>query len=247
MLPGEFIFNNVSSSDLSDSRIQLRPEIKSPKRKSTFIQTPGVSGDYILDENAYENTSVTLEMICQVSTEDKVMPMREKIVYTFDSGGYVPLEFYFDPGRVYYGKVIEGPTFRVSGEWPTILLYSLEISLKPFKDYKETIKHTVLPGETLTITNPSSYASPTIITMNGTGNFELTLNTIPYNFNAVDGSIVVDSVVQEAYKVLGTGLVGRNHKMYTRNFPLLVPGENKILFTGADKIIVEGRWRTLVS
>lgn len=247
MVPGEFIFNGVCSSELANSKIQLRPEISSPKRKSTFIQIPGVSGDYILDENAYENTSVSLELICQVEDEDDVMSMREKIARTFDSGGYVPLELYFDVARVYYGKVTGGPTFRVSGAWPTILLYSLEINLKPFKDYKIENGVVVSAGENIVVVNPSSYASPSIITMNGTGNFELTVNDILYSFNDVDGSIVIDSVVQEAYKIVGDGLVGRNNKMFTRHFPLLVPGENNISFTGADSISVEGRWRTLVS
>lgn len=247
MLPGEFIFNNVHSSELANSKIQLRPEISAPKRKSTFISIPGVSGDYILDENAYENTFVTLEVICQVEDKNEVMPMREKIVHTFDSGGYMPLELYFDPDRVYYGKVTDGPTFRVSGQWPTILLYSLNLNLKPFKEHKTNNSPITSDGQPIVIVNPSSYVSPSIITMRGVGNFSLTINDILYSFNDVDGSIVINSVIQEAYKIVGDGIVGRNNKMFTRHFPLLVSGPNTISFTGATSITVEGRWRTLVS
>lgn len=247
---GDFIFNSVPSSSLSNSKIQLRPEIFTPKRKSTFISVPGVDGDYILDENAYENTNMTLELICEVTNSLSVTELRELITYSFDSGGYVPLELYFDPNRIYYAKVIEGPNFRLSGQWPNIVLYSLEFSLKPFKEITPNYTE-LLPDDgstTLTIENPSKYASKPIITLNGTGDMALLINDETFNFKGVDDYIIVDSTLEEAYKIdqPTQGIINRNNKMFTREFPLLKSGNNVISYTDATSIKVEGRWLTLV-
>lgn len=250
LLPGEFKFNTTASSELADSRIQLRPEIPTPIRKSSFISVPGVSGDYILDEDAYENTNFTLELICQVDSEDDstISAMREKIAYTFDSGGYVPLELYFDPNRVYYVKTITGPNFRLSGEWPDILLYSVELSVKPFKYFSTGYEKTLPSGgqSTVTLTNPTNYPSKPIITLTGSGNMDVTIGSKTYEFKDVDSSLIVNSEIGEAYKIVSGAPVNRNNKMYTRDFPILLPGENLISYTTASQFKIEGRWATLV-
>lgn len=250
LLPGDFTFNNINSATLANSKIQLRPEIPVPVRKSAFISVPGVSGDYLLDENAYENTSFTLELICKVGSEvtGTISAMREKIAYTFDSGGYVPLELYFDPDRTYYVKTTSGPNFRLSGEWPDILLYSVELSVKPFKYFntKYNISRPSGGVTTATITNNTNYPSKPKITLTGTGNMTLTIKSKTYTFQGVDGSLVVDSEIGEAYKIISGVPTNRNNKMYTRDFPILEPGANTISYTGATGIQVEGRWVTLV-
>lgn len=268
MKPGEFNINNINSDTLGNSRIQLRPEINVPARKSTMIQVPGVSGDYVLDEDAYENTDMNLEIIFKTDTENEVGPMRELITYSFDSGGYIPLELYFDPERIYHVKTTSGPNFRMSGQWPLIVLYAVDLTVKPFKTYKEDFSLS-LPadplndkwwtedttgysyidnGETLKINNPAQYSAQPIITLYGVGNITLTVNGKNYEFQDVDDHIVVDSTVEEAYKfTVEDGIVNRNDKMFSRTFPYLIPGDNTISATGATTIVIEGRWRTLVS
>ncbi len=57
----------------------------------------------------------------------------------------------------------------------------------------------------------------------------------------ISGSIVIDSVLQEAYQ--GTTLM--NDHM-TGEFPLLRPGANAISWTGTvTKVVVQPNWRHL--
>lgn len=247
--PGQFTFNSIESSTLGDGRIQLRPEIHAPKRKASLISVPGVDGDYILDEEAYENTDLTLEIIYRSASEALAREVRETITETFDTGGYVPLVLYFDPDRVYYAKTVNGPNFRLSGQWPDTVLYSIEFSLKPFKFYKTKFDVTLpLTGniKTTTLTNTSKYPAKPKITLTGTGDSTLTINSKTYSFKNVDDYIIIDSEVEEAYKLDGTTVLGRNNKMCTREFPLLLTGDNVITYIGATEIKIEGRWTTLV-
>ncbi len=256
MDPGDFIFNGVHSNTLANSKIQLRPEIAAPVRKGVFTSVPGVSGDYILDENAYANTSVTLELICDIDDEDDAMSTRAMISKTFNTGGYAPLELYFDPDWIYYAKTTSGPTFRVSGEWPTILLYSVELSLKPFKESSNminTIK--VSSNETRVFLNPNEYSFLPLITVVPEAGDEVILSIEnstskkQWGFRNVDDFVKVDSSIQEVYKD-SAGISNRNYTMTNTEmiFPFFEPGRSTIELEGRtlSYINISGRWRTLV-
>lgn len=249
--PGEYKFNGVESTSLGNSIIQIRPEIHVPKRKVTFIPVPGVSGDYIFDEHAYENTSMNLELISKIQDETVIPELKELIAYTFDTGTYVPLELYFDPDRIYYAKTLNGPNFRMSGQWPNVVLYSMELSIRPFKDWATTYD-TVVPSEGLTLINPSNYPAKPIFKLTGTGDMTLTVNDIDYNVQNVVQRITLDSKLEEAYKLatpaaVTPGLLNENHKMMSRDYPIFLPGENTISYSGGVVFLtIEGRWTTLV-
>lgn len=243
--PGDFIFNNINSTDLGNCKIQLRPEIPTPKRKVEFLDVPGVDGNPILDDEAYENVTITLEIIFKAQSNVRARNLRERLTHVFDSGGYVPLELYFDPDRIYYVKTVNGPNFRLSGHWPEIVLFSIEFSVKPFKEYKVSFNQTLVTGSN-SIFNPSYFYGKPIITLNGVGDMKLIVNGDEFNFKDVDDHIVVDSTVEAAYKIIGELADGRNNKMFTPYFPLLSPGNNTISYTGATSAKIEGRWATLV-
>lgn len=243
--PGEFILNSIHSSTLGDSRIQLRPDIAVPTRKTQFVSVQGVDGDYLIDEEAYENTSLQLEIICKASSEEEVSGLRENIAAAFQSSGYIPLIMYFDPDWIYYVKTVTGPTFRLNGQWPTIVAYQVDLSVKPLKE--SSTGYSVTKNTAHTLVNPSRYASRPVYTLNGTGDMVLTLNGETYGFTGVDSHIVVNSKIEQAYKVSGATILNRNNKMLTRKFPILMPGSNTMSTTGATTYKIEGRWVTLVS
>ena len=91
------------------------------------------------------------------------------------------------------------------------------------------------------ITNPGSVYSEPILTVYGSGNITLMVGTTIMELSDISESIVIDSVLQEAY--LGNTLM--NDHM-NGEFPVLKPGVNAISWTGTViSVVVKPNWRYL--
>lgn len=245
MQRGEFILNGTSSSELK-SLIQYRPETPSPVRKVQMRTIPGMSGDYIFDEEAYENVPLTLELFTKGNSEEEMRQLRDKITYTFDSGGYMDFIPYFNPNMIYQIKTVQGPNYTPDGTVPLLLNYTVELTAKPFIYSTESIVRDA--SQSLTLNNPNYYESKPEITLYGTGNMKVHVNGKEFVFQEIDEHVVIDSETENAYKDELGGIISRNHRMFTIDFPVLQPGENTIEITGdATSFTVEPRWRKLVS
>ena len=91
------------------------------------------------------------------------------------------------------------------------------------------------------ITNPGSVYSEPILTVTGSGDITLIVGTTIVELENISGSIVIDSVLQEAYQ--GTTLM--NDHM-SGDFPVLKPGQNAISWVGSvTKVAIRPNWRYL--
>ena len=80
-----------------------------------------------------------------------------------------------------------------------------------------------------------------ILTVTGSGDITLMVGTTIVELENIFGSIVIDSVLQEAYQ--GSTLM--NDHM-NGEFPVLKPGTNAISWTGAvTKVVIRPNWRYL--
>lgn len=245
MKRGSFIINGTHSDDLN-SLIQYRPEIQTPVRKTQMKSIPGVSGDYIFDEEAYENTPFSLELYTKGESEDAINALKDLITHTFDSGDYIDFVPYWDSEMTYQVKTTSGPNYTPDGLVPLLLNYSVGLSAKPYKEYREMFEQD--SSQQLTVTNPTFYEAEPIITLYGTGDMNLIVNGETYVFQDVDTDIIVDSQIESAYRILSGIPDSRNNRMYTMDFPVLKSGENTVSVTGnATNFKVEVRWKKLVS
>lgn len=245
MKRGSFIINGVSSDELN-SFIQFRPEILSPKRKVERKSIPGVSEDYIFDEEAYENTPINLELFVKGQSKQEINRLKDEITYAFIGGRYIDFVPYWDSDMTYQVEVVEPPTFTQNGSYPLWLSYTVGLSAKPFKIRQEEVMQESTTE--LTLTNPYPYENQPIITLYGVGDMNLIVNGKNYVFKDIDEHVVVDSRIESAYKLIAGVPNSRNNRMYTMDFPILKSGENNISVTGnATKFKVETRWKTLVS
>lgn len=90
------------------------------------------------------------------------------------------------------------------------------------------------------INNPYCVASEPVITVTGSGDITLMVGQYIILLEDVEGSITIDSRLQEAYN--GDEL--QNGKM-TGDFPKLVPGQNAVSWTGnMISMVVKPCWRT---
>lgn len=85
----------------------------------------------------------------------------------------------------------------------------------------------------------ATYKSLPIITAYGTGEGVLTINSINYTFKNINGSISLDSEIQEV-------LNNQGEYFESDYFPELKVGENTISFSGGiTKVVITPRWRCL--
>ena len=241
MRKGTFIFNNVLSSELN-SLIQERPNIPSAKRKVTRKEIPGVSGDYIFDEKAWENVSFELAFFAKGKNEEEVNYLRDLISATFNVGNYVDMIIYSDEHHIYEVIIDQEPEFEQDGRFPLILPYKISFSAKPFKKmlYDDIYQGT----SSLTIINRTSFTSKPEITMYGNGDMNLQVNGLVYTFKEIDEHVNIDSVTENAYKQIGSQILNRNHRMFTMDFPMFNVGANSIQVTGgATGFRVNPNWR----
>ena len=91
------------------------------------------------------------------------------------------------------------------------------------------------------MTNPGSVYSEPVMTVYGSGDITLMVGMTVIELTGVSGSIVLDSVLKEAYK--GTSLM--NERM-TGDFPVLKPGINAFSWIGTvTKVVIQPNWRYL--
>lgn len=240
MKNGEFMISGINSSELN-SLIQERPVIPSPVRKVRFQQVPGVSGDYIFDEEAYENVRFSLKFFTKGDTEEEINDLKEKITATFETADYSDLYVYSDPENMYEVMVTGGPDFTPNGSTPLLLPYTVSFTAKPFKrhlnsDFYES-------SGSLKVFNHTLYQSEPLIKLIGTGDMTLHVNGEEFPFQSIDEHVLIDSKTENAYKEEANGIVSRNHRMYALDFPVLEKGENNLSVSGAATgFTVEPRW-----
>ena len=91
------------------------------------------------------------------------------------------------------------------------------------------------------LVNPGSVYSEPIIHVYGSGDATLIVNDTFVELEGIEDSIVLNSVIQEAYK--DETLL--NEKM-EGEFPMLKPGNNLISWSGdIDRMVIQPNWRYL--
>lgn len=240
MRKGSFYIDNIHSGEIK-SLIQERPHIPTPRRKVDLRDVPGRSGAITFDEETYGNVETTILLFTKGKDEDEVQYLKEKITNLFDSGDYLDFSYYVEPEKIYKIKSLD-LNFLGNGSYPLILPYTINISIKPFK--YSINERTLNTTEPITLHNPSPYISDPIITVFGNGDFRLFINDKEFPFRNVDDYIIIDSQAKHAYK---EGLINRNNRMYSVDFPKFHKGENRIDWTGnIEKINIQPRWCWLV-
>ena len=240
---GGFIVNGIGSDELK-SHIQHRPQIVAPRRKVSFREVSGRSGAVPFDENAYENTTVSLTLVTYGSSEEEANYNRGKVFDAFNSGGYVPFIPYFDPDKIYMVH-LESMVFVGSRVYGHNQPYEVTLTVKPYK--YERLQEPMAFTSSATLLNPYYYPSKPLITLYGTGDSTLSVNGDQFVFKNIQGSLVIDSETENCYRMNGGQIINENKKMYTLDFPELKPETNIISWTGnITKIEIEPRWQSLI-
>lgn len=228
----DFNFRGKDSFKDFGITVAKRPPIIKPQRTVEYIEVPGRDGALIVDDGTYKDNVIPIE--CGFKSRD--IPIGADEIKQWLNGGEGKLIFSNQPDRCYLAHVSD--QFDISQEMKRFGQFQVNFRCRPFSYAVDNNPITMaVPGAVI---NPGNHSSEPIIQVNGSGNITLTINGTDILLRNVAGHATIDSVLKDAYK--DTAL--KNNDM-TGDFPVLVPGENTISWTGAVaslEIIPNWRW-----
>ena len=231
----KFKYKGISSADMG-LIITQAPHITSPKRDEEFVGVPGRSGDVIVDNGRFENTTVSYD-VAMLSDERPLELMARKIkAWLQGETGYFKLTDTYDPN--YYRMAAYSGNIDIEDKVRKIGITTLNFNCKPFK-YRTDGENSIVLTASATIYNPEEWQSLPYIKIVGTGAITLSVNNNSFYISSIDEYIEIDSELQSAYK----GAVLQNSKINFATFPVLSEGTNNISWVGnVSKIIIKPRW-----
>ncbi|ADY24085.1 MULTISPECIES: phage tail domain-containing protein [Bacillus cereus group] len=205
-----------------------RPVIPTAKQKVEHIEIPGRHGS-LTKKGAYEN--VPFKVKFNMLERENIKPfirrakpwlLQGRTLFFTDDDVYRKIK------HVEMGDIIT--EIEEHGE------FEVDFTLDPF-EYTEDINLKLTnPG---VIYNPGTIESDPKFWIVGNGTFRITINDVSFQIKDVNGSVVIDSEVLEAY----TDTISMNNKMVGQ-FPIFNVGENTIEWSGAIQFMeIRPRWR----
>ncbi|MQS52175.1 hypothetical protein [Companilactobacillus mishanensis] len=235
-----FYINGLNGEDDLHAVLENYPTISIPKRKKTMTVIEGSNEQIILDEGAYDNREIDLNIIVHaVDEEDRVTRM-SALISAFDSPGYIGFIHYGEPNYEYEvtNAEIATPTRLTRISYSTEV--KIKLSAKAFKYYKPDEKQEFeTTGE---FYNRFNFPSRPLIHVGTVGVAYITINGINYTFqNIPTGGAWIDCDESQQDVYTDSGLIESAFNL-GQEFPELPPGK---VIVKAPSAIVYPRWRTL--
>lgn len=236
---GVVIFNGISSQDYG-IQVEHPPGYQTPARDYEVIHIPGRNGDLVIDNGSYQNVTRSYQ-IAVGSLEKDFTGMANVIAeWLHSASGYARLEDSYEPE--YYRMAMYQDEAEIENIMQHAGRASIDFNCKPqrfLKSGEETLRF----SKNTTLRNPTGFSALPRITVYGSGSGVLGIGSYTVSISNINGSIVLDSEIQDAYM----GNVNRNSDVILSNgFPEFALGENEITLSGGITYVeVVPRWWTL--
>lgn len=225
-------------SDSCGLRLQGPITFGSTRPKYNTAAVPGRNGTLNQFEGSYENVSG--EARCFALEKDTVQNALYAVTkWCLLNPGYHRLETEEEPDIYRMAIVTSGPETEIRVK--TLAPFTLEFDCKPQRFLKSGELPVTLTQSGAVLCNPGMQALP-LITVYGTGPATLTAGGRTVQINSIDGSLTLDSEIQDAYK----GIENKNGTISAPEFPVLPPGESRVTWTGGiQRVEIVPRWWVL--
>ncbi|MBG9829985.1 phage tail domain-containing protein [Bacillus wiedmannii] len=205
-----------------------RPVIPTAKQKVEHIEIPGRHGS-LTKKGAYEN--VPFKVKFNMLERENIKPFIRRAKPWLLQGK----TFFFTDDDV-HRKIKHVEMGDITTEIEEHGEFEVDFTLDPFEYTEDVNLKLTKPG---VIYNPGTIESDPKFWILGNGTFRITINDVSFQIKDVNGFVVIDSEILEAY----TDTISMNHKMIGQ-FPILGVGENKIEWSGAIQFMeIRPRWR----
>lgn len=218
------IWNNRDSRTIDDLIICELPPITKPQMRVKETIVDGVDGS-VIEELGYESYDKTIAVGLKIGADI------DNIIEYFTGNGEIV--FSNEPNKYYIARIIK------SIDYTRLLRYrkaNVTFRVQPFKyEYNEAEINNDDGSNTFTVSNVGNHTAKPIITIEGSGTVELSVNSslvCRYTFPDGDDTVVIDCEKQDAY--YGSSLKNRN---MIGDFPSLAKGSNVISWSGTVKSI----------
>ena len=228
-----FIWNGVDCRTYG-IHVADQPPVTIPQERSTQTNVPGRPGSLtqLEGEDVYDDMVLTAQ--CFISDPAQIPAIaawlkgKGTVTFANRTGGHYNARI---SNQIPFEKVLRGNPH---------CSFAVNFRCFPFW-YQDNAADVTLTTSGTAITNPGSVYSDPVITVTGSGDITLMVGTTIVELTGVSSSIVIDSVLKEAYK--GTTLM--NDHM-SGDFPVLKPGLNAISWTGTvTQVAIKPNWRYL--
>ena len=230
------IWKGINSRTIGITVTDL-PEIILPEERVTFTDVPGLSGSLAQTEgvDVYKDITLAVKCYCPDSSPATVAA----IAAYFRGAGR--LELPNRPDGYYEARVINQLPFAKILRGNAARTFTVNFRCKPFLHLfsGETVQE-IQSGDFLL--NPTGIQAKPLITITGSGDITLLVGTQHIELEGVEGGIVLDSELQEAY----WNDTLKNSCM-TGEFPVLSEGNTAISWTGGNvtSVNIIPRWISL--
>ncbi|MDF9504695.1 phage tail family protein [Bacillus cereus] len=205
-----------------------RPLIPTAKQKVEHIEIPGRHGS-LTKKGAYEN--VPFKVKFNMLERENIKPFIRRAKPWLLQGKTL----FFTDDDV-HRKIKHVEMGDITTEIEEHGEFEVDFTLDPFEYTEDVNLKFTKPG---VIYNPGTIESDPKFWIVGNGTFRITINDVSFQIKDVNGSVVIDSEVLEAY----TDTISMNNKMVGQ-FPILGVGENKIEWSGSIQFMeIRPRWR----
>lgn len=235
---GNVIFNGVSSLDLG-IQVEHPPKYIMPEREYEQVSVPGRNGDLFMDKGSYKNYDQPYD-IAIADTKKNFIDLVSKVsAWLHPRSGYCRLEDSYSPD--YYRMAMFNGSVDFENIWSHGGRATVSFNCKPQRYLKRGEKSVVYKSSG-SIKNPTTEtAKPIIIFKGGTGTARFQIGDYVVSVSDLKNNLILDSEIQDAY--WGTTNRNADVTLSSLGFPAIVPGENKISFSGSiTSVEVTPRW-----
>lgn len=236
---GIVIFNGVSSQDYG-IQVEHPPEYQTPAKDYEIIHIPGRNGDLVIDNGSYQNVGRSYQIAIGDRDGDFTSMANTIAEWLNSAPGYARLEDSYEPE--YYRMAMYQDEVTIENLMQHAGRTTVEFNCKPQRFLKSG-EDPVRCSNRSVLRNPTGFSSLPKITVYGSGQAVLGIGGYKITILSIDGFIVLDSEIQDAYKET----INRNKDIKLSNgFPKLTSGENYITWSGGITYVeVIPRWWTL--
>lgn len=239
---GQFQINGKHSEEFK-AYMRDRPKRLSAGRVIELRERPG-NDSIVMDFAYYKNVEWTISCYAKADDLASVPFLEDSIRSWLDMATYTDFIYQFDEHYIYQAVVISGPEFSGTRKNGTLIPFDFTISLRPFKNSRTGLNW--LTNE-LRIHNIERYPSKPQISILGSGDISFWINEDKYELTNVGTEIVIDSQLEESYRIVDGILESQDNKTKFIDYPILPIGLINIRWQGnVREFKLMPRWRTKI-
>lgn len=240
--PGQFKINGLDSEEFN-AYLRSRPQRLSAGRVIELKPRPG-NDSVVVDFAYYKNVEWKIQCNAKADSIDSVSNLEDRIRSWLDMSNYSNFTYSFDEHYIYQAVVVSSPVFTGTHKDAEWVPFEFTISLRPFKQSRTGLRW--LSNEKK-IHNIEKYPSKPKIQVLGSGDISFWINDKKYELTNIGNEIIIDSLLEESYRIVDGVLESQDNKTQFIDFPILPEGLTTIRWQGnVTEFRLMPRWWTKV-